>query len=124
MTAPTHSFTFPTQYSTWTMRSDRIWCVHQIVFIAESGIGQLKLWLTNDAFIPDYGMDRIGWYEANMPGDFQGSVEFTPEYNIQPFPLLPQNTTIDFTITCDPSTPDCFGSVYIAPEIRRAPEVP
>jgi len=102
------------------VRRERAWCFYQIIFIAEEGEGQLKLYLTNEAFVPDYGMARIGWHEAYMPSDFSEGVEYFPDLQmIQPDKLLLPRTLIEFELSC--TTPTCSGRVQIGYEQIRAP---
>jgi ribosomal protein L40E len=108
----------------WVLNDDRIWCLKQIIFIAGSGTGTLKLYLTNPVFLsPEWGYstERIGWHEAQMPSDFASSVEYSPDLALtQPYPMLPQGTTIDFVIeNC--TTPVCEGTVQVGYENPFAP---
>jgi hypothetical protein len=98
----------------------RGWCIHQLIFIAEEGDGRLKLFLTNKAFQHDYGTKTIGWHEAHMPFDFQDSIEYLPDLDvIQPYRLLPAETTIRLDIQCETET--CSGKVQLIYERISTP---
>jgi ribosomal protein L40E len=119
-TAPDRWLTLTGVDNVQRIRRERAWCVHQIVFVAEEGEGRLKLYLTNEAFLPDYGMATIGWHEAYMPSDFSSGVEYLPDLQtIQPYKLLLPRTDITFEVSC--TSPTCSGFVQIGYEQIRAP---
>ena len=121
-TAADRFVTLSAENPTRQIAAHRAWCVHQVIFIAQEGSGLLKLFLTNEAFLPDYGMETIGWHEAHMPTDFAEGPEYMPDLNvIQPYRLLLPDTTITFQITCDAATPDCSGIVQMGYERLSAP---
>ena len=97
--------------------------MHQLIFIAQSGEGLLKLYLTNPIFLEQgYSSERIGWHEASMPFNFSEGPEYMPPLDvIQPYRLLPPRTLIEFEITCAAATPDCSGIVQLAYDRLSAP---
>jgi hypothetical protein len=121
-TSPNRYLTLDAEKTSHRIADHVAWCVHELIFIAQSGSGQLKLFLTNPAYIPDYGMETIGWHEAYMPSDFQDSVEYMPDLDvIQPYRLLLPGTVITFQITCDAATPDCSGMMQMGADRFPAP---
>jgi hypothetical protein len=122
--APTHQKMFTAEDPEHQINPQRGWCIHQLIFIAEEGDGRLKLFLTNKGFKKlGYSSNTIGWHEAHMPFDFQGgagSGEYLPDLDvIQPYRLLPAETTIRLDIQCDTET--CSGKVQLIYERISTP---